>query len=115
MFHISEKPKIEEIQIIYHATTHWPLSAACPLLCGKPPLKLISTNTYGPQLFLAVHLFNLINMIMSSAFPNQAKISTAFLSQVFFPEIKIVCAKEWGTGSFPLLHTIGTVHLQITC
>ena len=26
MFHMSEKPKIQEIQIIYHATTRWPLS-----------------------------------------------------------------------------------------
>ena len=26
-------------------------SPACPFLCGKPPLKLKSTNTYGPQLF----------------------------------------------------------------
>ena len=50
--------------------------------------------------FLTVHLFNLINMIMRFAFPNQAKISTAFLSQVFFREIKIVCAKEWGTDRF---------------
>ena len=26
-FHMSEKPQIQEIQIIYHATTRWPLSA----------------------------------------------------------------------------------------
>ena len=28
-FHMSEKPKIQEIQIIYHATTRWPLSEMC--------------------------------------------------------------------------------------
>ena len=27
MFYMSEKPKVQEIQIIYHATTRWPLSA----------------------------------------------------------------------------------------
>ena len=83
------------------------------LMWKTTPQAKIYQYLWSPA-FLTVHLFNLINMIMSFAFPNQAKISTAFLSQVFFREIKIVCAKEWGTGSFPLLHTIGTVHLQIT-
>ena len=34
MFHMSEKPKIQEIQIIYHATTRWPLSGLGAFLGG---------------------------------------------------------------------------------
>ena len=42
MFHMSEKPKIQEIQIIYHATTRWPLSASS----AKPSIgtKSVSSN-----------------------------------------------------------------------
>ena len=53
-----------------------------PLWKTTPQAKIYQ-YLWSPA-FLAMHLFNLINMIMSFAFPNQAKISTAFLSQVFF-------------------------------
>ena len=37
---MSEKPKVQEIQIIYHATTRWPLSAGVARTANKIPLTI---------------------------------------------------------------------------
>ena len=44
MFYMSEKPKVQEIQIIYHATTRWPLSEIGLLLISLTSLVDFQLN-----------------------------------------------------------------------
>ena len=58
MFNMSEKPQIQEIQIIYHATTRWPLSAK---MCAKyDPSQIFSTFfRFANGLFIIMTIFQI--------------------------------------------------------
>ena len=49
MFHMSEKPNIQEIQIIYHATTRWPLSVYLESEGARRP-SLLNALKLSPRL-----------------------------------------------------------------
>ena len=44
---MSEKPKVQEIQIIYHATTRWPLSASMTLDGPSPLCLALKLHTFS--------------------------------------------------------------------